>query len=213
MRETAILIPFKANHRKSRLSKVLNLYQRRRLAELMLMDVLHAFHKARLLPNCHVVSSDGQVLALVRRLGGQTIAETKDNGVNSAVNAGVRELGEGQDFMVVPADLPLLSKDEIVNALALKTSLGCVISPSHSFDGTNMLIFPGETPPALSYDSDSFWNHIRWAAESRLSLAVYCGKGVLSDIDTPEDLRLLSRVGRRIPSVEFAQGAVKKRES
>jgi len=179
----------------------------------MLLDVLEAFHRARLLPNCHVISSDGQVLALVRRRGGQTIAEPKDKGVNSAVDVGLMELGRDRDFMVVPADLPLLSQGEIANALALKTSLGCVISPSRSFDGTNMFIFSGETPPEFSYDSDSFWNHIRGAAESRLSLAVYCGTGVLSDIDTPEDLRLLSRVGRRIPSVEFAREAIEKRES
>lgn len=213
MNRTAVLIPFKADRRKSRLSRVLDPNQRRRLAELMLFDVLRIFRKAGLLPRCHVVTSDKKVLALARRLGARTIVESRDEGVNAAIGMGVRTLGKDRDFMVVPSDLPLLAPDELKTALTLKRSFACVISPSRSFDGTNLLIFSGKAAPALSYDSDSFWNHLSGAARKGLSLAVYCGEGVLSDVDTPEDLRALSRTRKRIPSVEFAKEALKKRAS
>ena len=115
--------------------------------------------------------------------------------------------------MVVPSDLPLLAPNEVKTALALKHSFDCVISPSRSFDGTNLLVFSGRAAPTLSYDSDSFWNHVSGAARKGLSLAVYCGEGILSDVDTPEDLRALSRAKRKTQSVEFAREALKKRAS
>ncbi len=192
---------------------MLDLNQRRRLAQLMLADVLEVFRSAGLLPRCYVVSSDLEVLALVRRLGARTIAEPRDEGVNAAVGTGVRTLGRDRDFMVVPSDLPLLAPREVKTALTLKRCFDCVISPSRPFDGTNLLVFSGRTAPALSYDSDSFWSHVGGAARMCLSLAVYCGEGVLSDVDTPEDLRALSRTRRRVPSAEYAKEALKKRAS
>jgi 2-phospho-L-lactate guanylyltransferase len=179
----------------------------------MLADVLGVFRRADLLPQCYVVSSEVKVLALVRRLGAQTIAEPRDEGVNAAVGMAVRVLGRDRDFMVAPSDLPLLAPDEVKTALTLKSSFDCVISPSRSFDGTNLLIFSGKAAPVLRYDSDSFWSHVDGAARKGLSLAVYCGEGVLSDVDTPEELRALSRTRRRVPSAEFAKEALKKRAS
>jgi 2-phospho-L-lactate guanylyltransferase len=207
------LILFKADQRKSRLSLVLDLNQRRRLAELMFADVLGVFRRAGLLPTCYVISSDVTALTIARRLGAQTIAEHVDKGVNAAVGTGMRTLGRGRDFMVVPSDLPLITPAEVKTALSLKRCFGCVISPSHSFDGTNLLIFSGNAAPALSYDSDSFWNHVGGAARKGLSLAVYCSDGVLSDVDTPEDLRALSRTRKRVASARFAREALKKRAS
>jgi 2-phospho-L-lactate guanylyltransferase len=210
LNRTAVLIPFKADRRKSRLARVLDTNQRSTLTELMLTDVLGVFRKAGLLPRCYVISSDEKALAIARGLGALTIAEPRDEGVNAAIGTAVRTLGRGRDFMVVPSDLPLLAPDEAKAALTLKRDFDCVISPSRSFDGTNLLIFSEGAAPALSYDSDSFWNHISVAARMGLSLAVYCGQGFLSDVDTPEDLRALSRARKRIPSVEFAEEALRR---
>ena len=179
----------------------------------MLADVLGAFRSVGLLPRCYVVSSDLKVLTLARRLGAQTIPEPRDEGVNVAVEMGVKTLGRERTFMVVPSDLPLLAPNEVKTAFILKRGFDCVISPSSSFDGTNLLVFSGRAAPALSYDSDSFWNHVDGAARKGLSLVVYCGEGVLSDVDTSEDLRALSRTRRRVPSAEFAKEALKKRAS
>lgn len=162
---------------------------------------------------CYVISSDVRALNLARRLGAQTIAESRDEGVNAAVRMGVRTLGRDHSFMVVPSDLPLLAPDEVKTALSLKRGFDAVISPSRSFDGTNLFAFSGRAAPVLSYDSDSFWNHVDGAARGGLSLAVYCGEGVLADVDTPEDLCSLSGAKRRVSSARFAKEALKKRVS
>lgn len=211
MSGTVVLIPFKADRRKSRLSRVLDVEGRRQLAGLMLLDVLRAFRGAGLLSSCYVVTSDLDAISLTRGAGARSVAELRDEGVNAAVHTGGKTLGRDHDFMVVPSDLPLLVPAEIRCALALRHSFDCVISPSLLFDGTNLLLFSGNSAPVLSYDSDSFWNHIRSAARKRLSLAVYCGKGVLSDVDTPEDLLALSKSKKRTLSILFAKEALAKR--
>jgi len=211
--DTVVLIPFKADRRKSRLSRVLDVEGRRQLAGLMLLDVLRAFRGASLLSSCYVVTSDVDAMALARGAGARFVAERRDEGVNAAVRTGVKALGRDHDYMVMPSDLPLLVPAEINCALAWRRRFDCVISPSISFDGTNLLLFSGNSAPVLSYDSNSFWNHIHSAAQKRLSLVVYCGKGVLYDVDTPEDLLTLSKSKKRTPSILFAREALAKRQS
>ncbi len=204
----AILVPFKADRRKSRLSSLLEAAQRRRLAELMLCDVLSAFRDAGVLQSCYVVSSDRAAIALATASGARTVSEARDAGVNSAVRAGMRALRSAKRFMVVPADLPLLSSADVSRALELSRDFDCVLSPSRAFDGTNLFAFPAERPPALSYDSNSFWNHVGSVSEEGFSLAVYCGRGVASDLDTPADLVRLSRSKGSPVSMEFAKEAL-----
>lgn len=208
MSATAVLIPFKAGLRKSRLASVLGPAQRERLSLLMLLDVLGAFRGAGAVGSCHVVSSDMEALALARREGAMTIEESRDAGVNAAVMAGTAALGEGREYFVVPSDLPSLAPREIVAAFELRKRFGCVISPSRAFDGTNLLGFAGGRRPPLSYDSDSFWNHVGGAAASGLSLAVLCAPGFLGDVDSPDDLRALSRSRRTSRAAAFAREAV-----
>ena len=213
MTERAILVPFKANCRKSRLSGVLTQEERKRLSELMLLDVLEALRKAGALPISYVVSSDRGALALSRKAGARTISERRDRGVNAAVIEGVTALPAVDDFVVVPSDLPLLSSAELRKALLLERSFGCVLAPSRSFNGTNLFAFPRRLVPILSYDSNSFWNHVRGAAKEGVSLAVCCGTGIISDIDSAKDLALLAGSRSRASSAEFAKEALARRPS
>ena len=180
---------------------------------MMLLDVLAAFKKAGLLNMSYVVTSDAAALGRAKGAGALIVEEPRDEGVNAAVLAGMNARGRDADFMVVPSDLPSLTADEIETALRLKRTFDCVLSPSRSFDGTNLLLFSPESMPALSYDSDSFWNHVRGAATKGITLAVCCGEGIMSDVDTPEDLRALSVSRRKTPSREFAREALKTRPS
>jgi len=213
MTATAILVPFKASRRKSRLSEVLALDERRKLSELMLLDVLEALRSAAVLPICYVVSSDAGVLTLSRRAGARTVREDGDRGVNAAVLAGISALPSVEDFVVIPSDLPTLLSTDVRHALVLKRTFGCVLAPSRSFNGTNLLAFSRRTAPPLSYDSNSFWNHVAGAAKRGLSLAVYCGSGIVCDIDTPEDLKLLAISRSKNRSAEFAREALSTRPS
>jgi 2-phospho-L-lactate guanylyltransferase (CobY/MobA/RfbA family) len=82
-----------------------------------------------------------------------------------------------------------------------------VIAPSASFNGTNALVFSPKAGLALSYDRDSFWNHIRASGRKGLSVGVSSEPGLTFDLDSPHDLRLLARSKARNPAVEFARRA------
>jgi 2-phospho-L-lactate guanylyltransferase len=204
-----VLIPFKAAGPKSRLSTLLSPKQRRKFAQLLLLDVLGACSGAGLLDKCSVISSDRRALSLAEKSGASGLAEPSDKGVNSAVEWGVKIEKEIDEFMVLPSDLPLLRPSELRHALGLRLSgFGLVLSPSQSFDGTNLLIFSRRERIRLSYDSDSFWNHLKEAAKNAPRLAVFNGRGVLFDVDTPADFALLARQRTNSPSAAFARKAL-----
>ena len=194
MTPLAVIIPVKHSQLKSRLSSVLSRTQREEFATLLLLDVLGAFRSAGLIESCHVVSSDEKVLRLASRLGAGIVRESADAGVNAAVTAGVNEAGRHCDILVVPSDLPLLRAADIRRILALRSSgLDVVIAPSLAFNGTNALAFSASSHPALSYDDNSFWNHLRASARRGLSVAVCSERTIMFDVDSPSDLRALAR--------------------
>jgi 2-phospho-L-lactate guanylyltransferase len=172
----------------------------------MLLDVLDAFENAGMLARCYVVTSDQRAVALAHNAGASVIIEPSDRGVNAAVLRGIRKIREDQ-VMVVPSDLPLLRPSEIRKAVSfLKDGgLDVVVSPSRAFDGTNLLLMSTPAPFVLSYDQNSFWNHVAGAAAKGLRLAVYTGTGFLIDVDSPDDLRAISRVRTTKRSVVLAR--------
>ncbi len=210
MKGPAVLVPFKSKKGKSRLSSVLGQSERRRLAEAMLLDVLGAIKSAGLLRKCCVVSSDAEALSLAKKSGASPIPEPSDRGVNAAVERGMKVLEDDERFIVLPSDLPLLRAGELRHALRLGSNYGCVISPSKSFNGTNLLLFSRKAGITLSYDSNSFWNYLGEAARRRMTLAVYCGKGVLFDVDSVEDLRELGLAHIDTPAVRIAKKALSR---
>ena len=206
MNKPAILIPFKSKRQKSRLSSLLTESQRRMLSESMLLDVLDAFRRAEMLARCYLVTSNERAAVLAERAGASVIAEPSDRGVNAAVAWGIMKIGGGGEVMVVPSDLPLLRPGEIRNATLLKRKgLDVVVSPSRAFDGTNLLLMSTPTPIDISYDKNSFWNHIASAAARGLRLAVYTGIGFLFDVDSPDDLAAVSRLRTNRRSIALAR--------
>jgi 2-phospho-L-lactate guanylyltransferase len=204
----AVIIPVKSSGMKSRLSGVLSQTQRLEFAELLLADVLSAIKKARLMDRCLVVSPDRGMLAIATQMGAGTVPEPKDSGVNSAVERGMREVGKEGDVLVVPSDLPLLRGSDVRGLLSMKSGgREVVITPSETFNGTNALLFSLSAPLPLSYDADSFWNHLRAAARLNLSVGVCTEKGVMFDVDSPRDLWKLARSRSGRASAAFAREA------
>ena len=202
----AILIPVKSSDIKSRLTSVLSEPQRRELARLFLLDVLGAVRGAGLLKACHVVSADDMTLNLADRMGAGAIRESGDSGVNAGVALGISRAKGADDILVVPSDLPLLRPTDIVRLLALRAAgLDVVVTPSLAFDGTNALAFSRSSHLPLSYDDDSFWNHLAAAGRKGLSVGVYSARTVMFDVDTPRDLRLLAQATARSRSAAFAR--------
>jgi 2-phospho-L-lactate guanylyltransferase len=205
-----VIVPFKGADTKTRLSPVLDQAQRRQLSFLMLREVLGALAEAGLANSCELVSSDREALGLALEMGARPVRERANRGVNAAVLTGIRS-AKSDDFLVIPADLPFLKAWEIRAAVGLKSqSADVVLSPSNSFDGTNLLIFSRGGRPTLSYDRNSFWNHLASIAKKGLSVAVYTGGGVMFDVDTVDDLKRLARSQTHSRPVAFAKKALEK---
>lgn len=206
MNPPVVIIPVKSGEKKSRLSGVLGRGQRERFAGLLLADALGALRGAGFLRSSYVVSSDESMLSLAARLGSRTVKEPEDMGVNSAVARGLDAVRGNPQVLVIPADLPLLRASELKHMARISGSGAEVaIAPSLAFDGTNALLFEKAINPALSYDRDSFWNHLEGFGGQGLRVAVCTEPGVMFDVDSPEDLRLLARSSSQRPSAEFAR--------
>lgn len=178
------------------------------LADLLLRDTISTVGEADLLDAAYVVTSSKRMLQAALAMGAKTLEERKDSGVNAAVELAVAVLKAFDWFMVVPTDLPLLTRGDLRTAIELKDrGMEMVIAPSAAFNGTNLLLFSRAKAPKLSYDHDSFWNHVSSAGEEGLRTAVVATEGLLSDLDTPEDLESVRRAGINRRSLLFLKGA------
>ena len=195
MTPTTVIVPVKSTGVKSRLSAALSGAQRVEFSRLLLRGVLAVLRQEKLIGHSLVVSPEPGILALASKAGAVAVAEPEDSGVNSAVKLGMSRVSREDDVLVLPSDLPLLRGEEVEHLLAMKAAgLGLVIAPSASFDGTNALLLSMSSPLPLSYDADSFWTHLGAAARLGLSVGVCTRRGLLFDVDTPDDLRTLARM-------------------
>ncbi|MDG7010978.1 MAG: 2-phospho-L-lactate guanylyltransferase [Nitrososphaerota archaeon] len=208
MTALAVLVPVKSSDAKSRLSPVLSDSQRKALAASLFRGLMATLTRAGLVASCRVVSSDRRVLDAARSFGATPVIEGSDSGVNAAVLAGVRDARGASEFLVLPSDLPLLRASDLAALLRLRR-LGStvVMAPSLTFDGTNALLFPRAPDFPLSFDSDSFWNHLAGASRLGLTVGVCARKGIMFDVDSPADLRTLAGSGARTESARLARAA------
>ncbi len=204
----AVLIPVKSLGTKSRLAGVLTKRERREFSEILIAEVLGALRSAGLLRRTYIVSSDVRALELAAEEGVGAIKEDADKGVNAAVLLGIRKLNPGT-VLVLPSDLPLLQGAEVRRMLRLKSGLDVSIAPSMGFDGTNALAFSTKRSPDLSYDDDSFWNHIESCGRKGLSVGVASELGIMFDVDSPEDFKKLARTRFGRQSAAFARRVLK----
>ena len=196
----------KSSGKKSRLARLLDEEEREELVGLLLSDVLGALRRARLLPSCRVVSPDAGILEMARKAGARAVPEEGAAGFDSAVARGLGGVRGRPDVLIIPADLPLLKAEDLLRLLGARSAgFDAVIAPSRAFDGTNAMLFSPSSPVPLSYDDDSFWNHLSGAARRGLSVWICTEPGLTFDVDTPSDLGALARSGSKRPSAEFAR--------
>jgi 2-phospho-L-lactate guanylyltransferase len=212
-RSTAVVIPVKGENPKGRLSSLLDPAQRRQLQVAMLEDTLQALIKARMIGHTFVVSSDLEVLEFVQRFGATAISEPRDAGVNAAVSRGLQETATFERQLVIPADLPLLSVEDLkAGPMLAREGAEVVISPSETFDGTNMLLLTKGVELSLHYDDDSFRKHFASASARRLRVAVYYSRGVGFDVDRPGDLHRFFKFQKRGSTLTFLGRTLRKKQ-
>ena len=193
-----VIIPVKPLRRsKSRLSNVLTEDERALLNLKMLENTLNLFRDFSGINEILVVSRDPGVLSLARTFSARTLQEDGEPGLNIALKRAVyvAMAYAAQSVLILPADLPLLTSDDLNSVIEkLTTSPSMVISPDRRMSGTNMLLL---SPPDLiefSYGPGSFERHVKQAQEKSAHIEV-CQFGAAGlDIDLPEDLELFQKM-------------------
>ena len=176
-------------HAKMRLSGVLSPAERVRLAEAMLCDVLGALASVRL-SGALVVTADPDVAAIARGRGAAVLAEAHEDGINAAVKLGLAHLErkKSSGVIVLPADVPLVSRHGIERVLAALDEAPLVLVPAHWDGGTNLI---AARPPGLllpEFGGSSFARHLRTARARGIEARVLHLDGIGRDIDRPGDL-------------------------
>jgi 2-phospho-L-lactate guanylyltransferase len=181
---------------KRRLSAALPERQRRALVRAMLCDVLTALSGCAQVGRTFVVTADPEVIELAARHQAGHIPEVVPAGLNKAVATAagyLEDIGAGA-MLVVPGDVPLVTRAEIGELASLLRPRGMAIVPAHDRDGTNALLL---SPPAVlapSFGPGSFKRHFETGSKAGLAPAVCPLEGLGRDIDEAADLDILMRV-------------------
>jgi len=169
---------------KSRLASVLSPQHRARLIESMLHDVLRAVRAACGVDRILVVSPD-----LPTAPPGTSLLRDRGEGLNEAVAAALRSLGPEVDAaLIVAADVPRVTADEIERMLDACRGHDVGLAPDHLGEGTNALWLRRPARIAPAFGAGSLQRHRDAARASGASLAAFSAPGLAYDVDLPQDL-------------------------
>ena len=206
---------------KSRLNRVLAPQDKKRLILAMLKDVLCSVRESELFSRVLVISPDWNVEREANLEPGIFVHQ-EGLGLNPGIRqATLQAMGaKASSVAVLLADIPLVQPNDLRELQTVgNTAQRVVLSPSLK-GGTNVLI---REPPDLidsTYGRWSFSNHLRAAQKRRIPVYSVSNQRLSFDIDTPEDLGILSqrdphartytsRVIRTVPEVHAAVHARK----
>ena len=189
------IVPVKPLRRaKSRLSPVLGGEERLALSREMLNRVLAALARIPDIERTLLVSRDSEAMALARQHGARTLSERPPIDLNQALQQATRAaLGSGASaVLVVPADLPLVTTEDLQHLLALGAAPPVVVlAPDRHGSGTNALMVSPAGLIEYAFGPSSFDRHRMLALASGSRVAVCDRPGLALDLDLPEDLGLL----------------------
>jgi 2-phospho-L-lactate guanylyltransferase len=190
-----ILVPIKdLRGAKQRLSPILSPEERTQLARAMAEDVFDALVPFASWPGVAIVSGDpwASQQAKVRKF--TIIVDDRQEGESAAIELATSFcLNVAADFSVVfPADIPLITSNEVRKVLDAMSARGCVAVPAGDGRGTNgILRRPADSIP-LRFGNDSLLPHLAAARATGGEVVVLDGlTGIAIDVDRPEDLATL----------------------
>ena len=186
------LIPVKElAQAKARLAPVLDDAARRGLALAVFRDVLAAALACPALDAVAVVTRDEEVLTIAGEAGAEGLPEP--GGLNEALTSAAETLGQRDAgrLVVLAADLPLATSDDIAAVAHARTDVA--VAPSRD-GGTNALALPLPVGTiAFRFGLDSARRHLAGAEEAGLQSLRLDLPNLAFDLDTPEDLAQLRR--------------------
>jgi 2-phospho-L-lactate guanylyltransferase len=189
------IVPVKPLRRgKSRLAGTLNEDERTELNRALLQHTLETLSELKEIDGVLVVSRDPNALTIARNHGARTVQEDGQPELNTALKRAtiVAQVYATRGVLVLPADLPLITRDDILALIQRATEPPVVvIAPDRHKKGTNALLI---SPPGLiEYDfgENSFQRHCELIKKAGARLEIVDLPSLGLDLDLPEDFEII----------------------
>ncbi len=192
------IVPVKPLRRgKSRLSPSLSDEEREELNRMLLERTLRTLTDLKQVEEVLVVSRDSSALAIARDLGARTVQEDGAPTLNTALKRAtvVAQVYASRGVLVLPADLPLLSREDVLTLLERAVDPPVVvIAPDRHEKGTNALLLSPANLIEYDFGGDSFRRHCESARKAGARLEIVKLPSLGLDLDLPEDLELIRKL-------------------
>jgi 2-phospho-L-lactate/phosphoenolpyruvate guanylyltransferase len=192
------IVPVKPLRRgKSRLAGALTEDERTVLNQELLEHTLKILSGLKELDQVLVVSRDPHALTIARNHGAKTVQEDGQPHLNTALARAtvMAQVHSIRGILVLPADLPLLTPDDVLALIdrAAKPPV-VVIAPDRHGKGTNALLMVPAGQIEYDFGENSFERHCERAKKSGARLEIVELPSLGLDLDLPEDLELVRKL-------------------
>jgi len=182
---------------KSRLAGTLTADERAELNRALLQHTLKTLSDLKEVEHVLVVSRDPQALTLARMYGARTVREDGQPHLNTALQRAtvVAQVYATRGVLVLPADLPLISPEDVHALIDHATDPPVVvIAPDRHEKGTNALLISPAGLIEYDFGENSFQRHCQRVKEAGARLEVVNLPSLGLDLDLPEDLELVRKL-------------------
>jgi 2-phospho-L-lactate guanylyltransferase len=192
------IVPVKPLRRgKSRLAGTLTEDERTALNQSLLEHTLKVLSAIKELDQVLVVSRDPHALTIARNHGAKTVQEDGQPHLNTALARAtvMAQVHSTRGILVLPADLPLLTPDDVRALIdrAAKPPV-VVIAPDRHGKGTNALLMVPAGQIEYDFGEGSFQRHCERAKNSGARLEIVELPSLGLDLDLPEDLEMIRKL-------------------
>jgi len=189
------IVPVKPLRRgKSRLSGVLSPEERNDLNRRLLTHTLETLNAIPEIEQVLVISRDQAALSLAREHGARTVLENGAPELNVALARAtiVVKNYATRGLLIVPADLPLISPEDVNAMLYIAVDPPVVVlAPDHRRQGTNALLVCPVGLIEYDFGPGSFQRHCERALQAGARLEILELPSLALDMDMPEDLEMV----------------------
>jgi 2-phospho-L-lactate guanylyltransferase len=182
---------------KSRLAGTLTADERAELNRALLQHTLKTLSDLKEVEHVLVVSRDPQALTLARMYGARTVREDGQPHLNTALQRAtvVAQVYATRGVLVLPADLPLISPEDVHALIDHATDPPVVvIAPDRHEKGTNALLISPAGLIEYDFGENSFQRHCQRVKEAGARLEIVNLPSLGLDLDSPEDLELVRKL-------------------
>ncbi len=189
-----ILVPIKETaYAKQRLAAILTMEERIQLARAMCHDVLQTLAEWNDHPEVSVVTTDAFARELAAHFKFGVIEDNNSGETHAIALATSESKTRGAIYtLVIPADIPLTSTEELQAIAEAAPSSGSVLVPDAAGRGTNAALRSPADLFSLHFGNDSYLPHLAAAKATGLPCVTLQLPGIARDIDRRDDLLALA---------------------